>query len=81
MHLCPRCGKATDGAWSEGGLKWAICEECMGNEIETSLRRQDLEPAGFTLKLCRICGAVLNPEEDELEDLCSDCFDQYEVER
>ena len=28
-HPCPRCGKPTDGAFSEGGLKWAICEDCM----------------------------------------------------
>lgn len=32
MHECPRCGTETDGAWSEGGLKWAICEECMQEE-------------------------------------------------
>jgi hypothetical protein len=34
MHECPRCGKLTDGAWSEGGLKWAICDDCMRNERE-----------------------------------------------
>ena len=34
MHACPRCGKQTEGAWSEGGLKWAICDECMARERE-----------------------------------------------
>lgn len=29
VHECPRCGIETDGAWSEGGLKWAVCERCM----------------------------------------------------
>lgn len=29
MHECPRCGQPTDGAWSPGGLRWAICDECM----------------------------------------------------
>jgi hypothetical protein len=33
MHNCPRCGQATDGTWSEGGFKWAICEECMEQEF------------------------------------------------
>lgn len=32
MNECPRCGIETDGAWSEGGLKWAICEACMNHE-------------------------------------------------
>ena len=29
-HPCPRCGKITEGAYSQGGLKWAICDDCMG---------------------------------------------------
>ena len=33
-HPCPRCGQPTGGAWSEGGLQWAICEECMRKERE-----------------------------------------------
>lgn len=31
-HPCPRCGNSTDGSWSEGGLKWAICDNCMNEE-------------------------------------------------
>jgi len=27
-HNCPRCGEKTTGAYSEGGLRWAICEDC-----------------------------------------------------
>lgn len=32
LHPCPRCGRPTSGAWSEGGAKWAICEKCMEDE-------------------------------------------------
>lgn len=28
-YPCPRCGRPTTGAYSEGGLKWAICQGCM----------------------------------------------------
>ena len=34
MHNCPRCGQPTEGAWSEGGIRWAICEDCMSRERE-----------------------------------------------
>lgn len=29
LHSCPHCGRPTSGAWSGGGVKWAVCEECM----------------------------------------------------
>ena len=32
-HECPRCGRQTDGSWSEGGLLWAICEDCMEADL------------------------------------------------
>jgi hypothetical protein len=41
-HLCPRCGKQTDGAWSEGGFKWAICLQCMAEEIEDREEFRDM---------------------------------------
>ena len=25
---CANCGKPSEGTWSEGGAKWALCEEC-----------------------------------------------------
>jgi len=28
MHKCPNCGKDTEGSFSEGGVHFAICEEC-----------------------------------------------------
>ena len=28
MHKCPDCGKDTNGTMSEGGLKWAVCDDC-----------------------------------------------------
>ena len=31
-HKCPYCGKPTSGTWSEGGLKWDICQDCMDAE-------------------------------------------------
>lgn len=31
-HECPRCGALTTGAYSEGGLRWAICDDCMRRE-------------------------------------------------
>jgi hypothetical protein len=45
MHSCPICGKPTEGAWSEGGVKWAICEECMEKES----RPPRLDPDIFAL--------------------------------
>lgn len=33
-HPCPRCGQETTGAYSEGGVRWAICEDCMARERE-----------------------------------------------
>ena len=32
MHECPNCGAQTEGSWSEGGVKWAICDTCMEKE-------------------------------------------------
>ena len=28
-YPCPRCGKATQGSYSLGGVLWAICDTCM----------------------------------------------------
>ena len=33
-HECPKCGKETEGTFSEGGILWAICEDCMQKEDE-----------------------------------------------
>ena len=32
---CPICGKETDGTYSEGGILFAICNECYKKEYET----------------------------------------------
>jgi hypothetical protein len=32
MHNCPICGKLTEGAFSESGIRWAICDDCMDAE-------------------------------------------------
>ena len=33
-HECPECGKETEGTFSEGGILWAICEDCMQDELD-----------------------------------------------
>jgi hypothetical protein len=33
-HKCPRCNNDTEGSYSEGGLLWAICDDCMQQERE-----------------------------------------------
>lgn len=47
MHCCPRCGEPTNGAFSEGGLRWAICEECMANQLEPIRRTYDADELGI----------------------------------
>lgn len=32
MNPCPRCGTPTHGSQSLGGMRWAICGECMWKE-------------------------------------------------
>lgn len=29
---CPRCGKETEGSYSEGGILWTLCEDCMNED-------------------------------------------------
>jgi len=31
-HACPRCGQSTSGSYSEGGCRWAMCDDCMNAE-------------------------------------------------
>jgi len=31
---CPRCGGKTEGSYSQGGILWALCEDCMNNDQE-----------------------------------------------
>ena len=38
-YPCPRCGEPTSGSWSEGGLRWAVCEACMDAERDHDRRR------------------------------------------
>ena len=38
---CPRCGKSSTGSWSEGGLRWAICEDCMRKDRQEQARREN----------------------------------------
>jgi len=47
MHNCPRCGNPTDGAFSEGGIRWAICEDCMNDDR----RREDDEDTAQPLSI------------------------------
>jgi hypothetical protein len=38
---CPRCGQP-GGSWSEGGLRWAVCGDCMDQDhrYRQDMRRQ-----------------------------------------
>jgi len=37
-QVCTQCGRPTDGTWSEGGAKWALCEECFERTFRTPAR-------------------------------------------
>ena len=37
-HPCPQCGQPTTGTYSEGGIKWAICEDCMRHQRVREMR-------------------------------------------
>lgn len=44
-HDCPDCGEQTYGTYSEGGLKWSICENCMAKlKSQNSAENGDAEP-------------------------------------
>ena len=43
MHQCPECGKETSGSWSEGGLKWALCEDCMDWKEKQARRERECD--------------------------------------
>jgi len=53
MHNCPRCGKNTEGTWSEGGAHWDICGDCM--EAERSHATTN-HPIAGGLGVCSRCG-------------------------
>jgi hypothetical protein len=42
-HPCPRCGKQTEGSYSEGGIKWAICNDCMNDDLEKIKSEREAE--------------------------------------
>jgi len=43
MHACPRCGQQTEGSYSEGGLLWAICEDCMAADQAEAERKREAD--------------------------------------
>jgi NMD protein affecting ribosome stability and mRNA decay len=66
MHNCPICGKPTEGALSESGLRWAICDDCMEVERIIFSSRPIID-----LDICPRCGGhgkVLNNRDNEQED-------------
>jgi len=70
MHSCPICGKLTEGAFSESGVRWAICDDCMDAEslvfssqpvIDVDIcprcgRRGVVLNDGFVWVKCPVCG-------------------------
>ena len=65
---CPRCGKPTSGSWSEGGLKWAICDECMGADRRDPPGPGDSEDRD-DLEDYRGDEDEPEPEEDDPQDI------------
>jgi len=52
-QTCPRCGRPTSGTWSEGGAKWALCEECFEEELralERACKGEAQEEKAWTTK-------------------------------
>jgi len=66
MHNCPRCGQRTSGAWSEGGLRWAICDHC--TRRERSCDSEHTEPRRERGEALRSARHVAELEE-RLKDL------------
>ena len=60
MNKCPECGRETYGAASEGGITWAICEDC----YQCKLEQRDL--------YCINCGARTTYIRNSC-NLCLDC--------
>lgn len=44
-HPCPRCGKLTEGAYSDGGIRWWICEDCLDHAEEYPMKGGTPPPA------------------------------------
>jgi hypothetical protein len=61
MHQCPRCGQYTEGAYSEGGLRWAICDDCMDADRRRAEEERRLTPVAGD-------GATAASNEDEPQD-------------
>ena len=40
-HKCPMCGELTEGTFSEGGIKFAICEECYSNNYQKEDKKNE----------------------------------------
>jgi len=43
MIKCSKCGKEAAGAYTEGGLKWSICDECMDMEARPDKREETIK--------------------------------------
>jgi len=64
IHGCPVCGKLTHGTPTEGGLTWAICEDCY--DLLYSRRRREMEEEIRAMRRRRL--KELEEEEEEEED-------------
>jgi hypothetical protein len=57
-HKCPHCGRPTEGTVSEGGVTFALCEDCYRKEYSCwcGARRYEeeetLKPVRIDLSLC-----------------------------
>jgi len=40
-HRCACCGNETEGNYTPGGQRWAICESCMTSQWEANREKRD----------------------------------------
>jgi len=39
VHNCPVCGEKTEGTYSEGGINFALCENCYREKYQEETER------------------------------------------
>lgn len=66
ISACPQCGEPTEGSWSEGGAKWALCAECLA--APTLLAAESAERARLRAENRRLAQEVAEADiEQEAE--------------
>ena len=42
-NKCPECGKDTNGSYSEGGIHFAVCEDCYNKIFRVKVKKGEKE--------------------------------------